>query len=724
MKRRSFLKLGVGSGGCLVLGVSLSQRLLAENKQRVLEPNAWIRIYPDNSIRLVVDRVEMGQGVMTALPTLIAEELDVDPSSVKLEFAGVDKAYINPTNRSQVTGRSSSIREAWLPLREAGAAARMILIEAAAKTWKVDATECIAVDGYIRHKSGKQQTYGDFVQAASGIPMPKKLQLKSHKDFKWIGRSLPRLDALAKATGSAKYGMDVILPDMLIAVVIRCPVRFGRLKTYAIKKTMEELRLSQIMVIPQGLALLASNYWHARQAAKYIDIDWDEGSFANANTENFKHQQRKHLRKNGATVSAKGDTQLIINFGKKTLEAYYELPYLAHATMEPMNCTVIVNKKTCEIWVPTQAPQHSQFVAHKITGLDKKNISVHTTFLGGGFGRRGETDFVAEAVEIAQQMPGTPIKLVWSREDDMQNDYYRPASSHRLRAAMKENGLPLAWYHHIVGPGILVQNMPRLMAPKLGWLPDFLEDVTEDFTRYAMKNWTNDPTSTEGASPLQYAIENTRIEYTHHDPGLPVGFWRSVGSSYNAFVVESFMDEIAHAGGRDTYELRKHLLKNHARARAVLDKVAELANWGQGKTTYHLGIAQHYSMQTYVAQVAQVSVQGQKIKVHKVFCVVDCGYTINPDIVVSQMESSIVFGLSAALYGAITLHNGKVQETNFADYPLLRMDAMPEIEVFIMPSTHAPTGVGEPGTPPIAPAVANAVFAATGRRLRSLPLRL
>ncbi len=714
----------MGTGGCLVFGMSFSSSLFVQDKPSNFEPNAWIRIYPDNNIRLVVDRAEMGQGVMTALPTLIAEELDIAPTHVTLEFAGVDKAYINPTNRSQVTGRSSSIRDAWHPLREAGAAARMVLIEAAAKTWNVNAADCIAVEGYIRHNSGKQQTYGDFVQLAARIPIPKTIILKDKKNFKWIGHSIPRVDALPKATGKAEFGIDIILPNMLIAVVIRCPVRFGKLKSYQTEKSLEELHLVQIIVIPQGLALIATNYWHARQAAKHVEIEWEEGSFAKANTDNLKKKQQELLKKNGDTVSSKGDAQLIINFGKKTLEAYYQLPYLAHATMEPMNCTAIVNQGSCEIWVPTQAPQHSQFVAHKITGIRQKYIQVHTTFLGGGFGRRGETDFVAEAVEIAKQLPGTPIKLVWSREDDMQNDFYRPASSHRLRAAMKENGLPLAWYHHIVGPGILVQNLPNLMAPKLGWLPDFLEDVTEDFTRYAMKNWTNDPTSTEGASPLQYNIENSKIEYTHHDMGLPVGFWRSVGSSYNAFVVESFMDEIAHEVGRDSYEIRKELLQKNTRALAVLDKVAEISAWGKNITPYSLGIAQHYSMNTYVAQVVEVSVLKQQIKVHRVFCVVDCGYVINPDIVVSQMESSIVFGLTAALYGEITLDNGQVKESNFDTYPLLRMDEMPEIEVYIMPSSHAPTGVGEPGTPPIAPAVANAIFAATGIRLRSLPLKL
>ena len=728
MNRRHFLTLSLLSCGSLALGCSVTSPHASFHQQQdqTFAVNAWIRIHPDNTVTLVVDRVEMGQGVMTALPMLIAEELEVDIAQVSVVFAPVDEAYQNAQLGGQITGQSSSIRAAWQPLREAGASARLLLCTAAAQQWRVEAQSCVAQAGFVRHTgSGNKLPYAALLQVASTLPLPQHIRLKPANEFHTIGQSIPRLDAAAKVDGSAEFGLDIVRPNMQIAVVVRCPVRGGTVTSFEYPGTLESLHVRQVVEIPQGIAVVADDYWHARQAANQVQVVWDEGALATVNSEDIAQQQRALAEDSGDAVWSQGDVEEGMAAAPIQLSAEYALPYLAHTTMEPMNCTALITEDHCELWAPTQAPEVAQHIAAQITGFDKANIQVHTPFLGGGFGRRTIQDYVSEAVEIALLQPGVPIKLVWSREDDIRNDHYRPATTHRLQAGVTVQGDVLAWYHHIVGPSILAQLAPALLAPKLDWMPHFMNAFSGSIVSYALKHWTEDVTSVEGAAPLRYDIANVSVEYTHHDVGLPVGFWRSVGHSYNAFVVESFVDEMAHAMGQDPYVLRRKLLRPYPRALAVLDQVAALAKWHETPAPGHfLGIAQHAAFDSYVAQVAEVSVEGKQIKVHRVSCVIDCGIAINPDIVKAQMEGAIVFGLSAALKGHITLTNGRVSQSNFHDYPVLRMSEMPDIEVFIVASEAAPAGVGEPGTPPIAPALANAVFAATGKRLRQLPLDL
>jgi len=725
MKRRHFLKLSLLSCGSLALGCSAGNPhvLFQQQQDQTFTVNAWIRIHPDNSVTLVVDRVEMGQGVMTALPMLLAEELEVDPTQVRTVFAPVDAVYQNARLGSQLTGQSSSVRAAWQPLREAGASARILLCQAAAIQWQVDVDRCLAQQGFVVNQiHGDKLPYAALLTLASTLPLPENIRLKS-APFNTLGRSIPRLDVQAKVDGSAIFGLDNVLPKMQIAVVVRCPVRGGTVRT--LDKPAEMPNSQQILQIPQGIAVLAKDYWHARQAANQLQVAWDEGPLATLSSDDITQQQQTLVRQTGDEVWSVGEVEAALASAPTQLEAEYAVPYLAHATMEPMNCTALVTDDHCELWAPTQSPELAQQVAAQITGFDKANIHVHTLFLGGGFGRRIIQDYVAEAVEIAMRQLNIPIKVVWSREDDIQNDHYRPATRHRLRAGIDAQGTLVAWSHHIVGPGILVQLAPDLLAPKLDWMPNFLNAWSGSVLSYALKNWTEDPYSIEGAAPLQYGVRHANVTYTHHDVGLPVGFWRSVGHSYNAFVVESFIDEIALAMAQNAYTLRRTLRNGDLRALTVLDEAAALGRWGQPLAPGHfLGMAQHEAFGSYVAQVAEVSVQQGRIQVHRVACVVDCGIVIHPDTVKAQMEGSIVFGLSAALKGNITLRNGKVEQSNFHDYPILRMSEMPEIEVLIIHSQSSPGGVGEPGVPPIAPAVANAVFAATGKRLRTLPLTL
>lgn len=698
--RRRFLKVSALAGGGLLIGFHLAAPHAADAPAE-FAPNAWIRIDVNGLVTLRIGSSEMGQGVHTAIPMLLAEELDADWTRIKLEMAPADKAYTNPLIGQQLTGGSTTIRAFWTPLRQAGAAARSLLVRAAAKTWNVKEDECRTENGVVLHKaSNRQARYGELATFAASLPAPGEVFLKDPDEFRLIGKSTPRLDTPLKVNGRAVFGIDIKLTGMLVAVVQRCPVFGGQLKKFDAAQARAVPGVVQVLAIHSGVAVVANGFWAAQRGRDALRVDWDEGTNAKLNSAGIRKKLEDALKKKGVVARSEGDAPKTLKKAAKRIEALYEVPYAAHACMEPMNCTALVKKDSCELWVPTQAQTSAQFVAAQITGLPADKIKVNTTFLGGGFGRRAEQDFVAEAVQLSMAM-GAPVKLMWTREDDMRHDYYRPATLNRLTAALDADGKPLAWQHEIAGPSIMARVFPG-----------------------AIKNGI-DKTSVEGAANLPYAIPNLQVSWTMENGAVPVGFWRSVGSSQNAFVTECFMDELAAAAGKDPYEFRRALLAKHPRHLAVLELAASKAGWGAPLPAGRArGIAVAEAFGSYCAQVAEVVVENGKIWIQRVTCAIDCGQVVNPDTVIAQMESAIVYGLTAALKGEITLKNGRVEQSNFRDYPLLRMEEMPPIDVHIVKSGAHPGGVGEPGTPPIAPAVANAVFAATGKAVRKLPIRI
>ena len=703
-QRRRLLKVGVAAGGGLLIGFHLplaSRAGAAEAADSEFVPNAWIRIDPDDRVTLRVASSEMGQGVYTSIPMLLAEELEADWARIQVEMAPADKAYTNPLIGQQLTGGSTAIRAFWTPLRQAGAAGRELLIRAAAQTWNVKDDECRAENSVVIHKaSGRRLRYGELVAKAAKLPVPSTVFLKEPSEFKLIGKATPRRDTPLKVNGSATFGMDVKHDGLLTAVVARCPVFGGKLKKFDADKSRGVKGVRQVLAIHSGVAVVADSFWAAKHGRDALVVEWDEGPNAKQSSAGIRKNLEQALKRKGVVARNDGDTVKALKAAAKTLHADYEVPYLAHACMEPMNCTAFATKTGCELWVPTQAQTGAQFVASKITGLPPEKIKVNTTFLGGGFGRRSEQDFVAEAVELSMRT-GAPVKVVWTREDDMQHDVYRPATLNRLTAALDKDGQPLAWRHDIAGPSIFARVFPN-----------------------NIKNGI-DNTSVEGAANLPYAIPNLHVSWVMENGSVPVGFWRSVGSSQNAYVTECFIDELAHAAGKDPFEFRRTLLARHPRHLGVLQLVAQKAGWDTppaGGRAHGIAVAEAFG--SYCAQVAEVSVERGQVRVHRVVCAIDCGTVVNPDTVVAQMESAIVYGLTAALKGEIVIRDGHVQQSNFNDYPLLRMDEMPEIEVHIVKSIEAPGGVGEPGTPPIAPAVANAVFRLTGKPVRKLPIRI
>jgi isoquinoline 1-oxidoreductase beta subunit len=699
--RRTFLKVSVAAGGGLLVGLyvpSVDQRGSAEAAGAELVPNAWIRIGTDDSVTLRVATSEMGQGVYTAIPMLLAEELECDWARVRVENAPADKAYFNPLFGVQATGGSTAVRAFYTPLRQAGAAARDLLIAAAAQRWGVKEDSCRAESGYVVHNpSGRRVRYGELVDAAAKLPVPTAAILKDPSEFRLIGRPTRRLDTPLKVNGTAVFGQDIRLPGMLTAVVARCPVFGGKLRRFDDAKARRVKGVRQVLAIESGVAVVADGFWSARQGRDVLAIEWDLGPHAQVGSADIRKRLDAALNKTGAVARREGDVDKALR-GARRIEAVYEAPYLAHATMEPMNCTAVVTANGCEVWVPTQGQTGAQRTAARVAGLPLEAVKIHTTFLGGGFGRRGEQDFVAEAVEIAKRV-GAPIQVAWTREDDMQHDLYRPATLNRFAAGFDKAGNIVAWRHAIAGPSIANRALPALIKDGI------------DFT------------SVEGAKNLPYAIPNIAVTYAMENGPVPVGFWRSVGSSQNAYVTECFLDEVAAATKRDPFELRRALLKEHRRHLGVLELAAEKAGWHKSLPAgRHRGIAVAESFGSFVAQVAELSIADGKPRVHRVVCAVDCGVVVNPDTVVAQMESGIVYGLTAALYGQITIRNGRVEQSNFHDYPLLRIAEMPQVEVHIAKSDEPPGGVGEPGTPPIAPAVANAMFAATRQPVRRLPI--
>jgi isoquinoline 1-oxidoreductase beta subunit len=749
--RRRFLLGGLAVTGALVVGWGTRpprQRLHTANPLPVsggaVALNGWVAIAPDGTVSVVVPRSEMGQGVNTALPMLLAEELDVPLAQVRISQAPIDKIFSNvevmrdllPFHPDQtgsvkdgarwmlakvaremgimMTGGSSSVKDAWQPMREAGAVARAMLVAAAANEWKVPASECTTDAGFVTHASGKRASYGSLATSAASVGAhiePADIRLKDPKDFKLIGQSVPRRDTPMKVNGTAAFGIDARVPGMLYAAVAMSPVVGGKVASFdaaaakALKGVVGVVDCSAALIgktgAGAGVAVVATSYWIAKQALAALKIQWNAGANANMSSASIFKGFADALDKDAGFTYYETGSQDAAKGAAKTVRAEYRAPFLAHATMEPMNCTAQVGGGKVRLWASTQVPSVAVDIAAKVAGVGREDVSLELMLLGGGFGRRLEVDMVAQAVAIAAASQGKPVQLIWSREDDMTHDVYRPASLARFAGSLDAAGNILTWENKSASEAIGHQYFPRnLGMPGVG----------------------PDKTTAEGEYDMQYEIPNQRIAHVIVDSEVPIGYWRSVGHSHNAFFKEGFLDELAAAGGKEPLALRRALLAKHPRHLAVLDAaVAKAGAVAEGRAQ---GVAVHQCFGSIVAQVVEVSVAGKDIRVHRVVSAIDCGLVVNPNIVAQQMESAVVFGLSAALGGEITIKDGKVEQGNFGDYPVVRMDQAPEVETVIVKSAEPPEGVGEPGVPPLAPAVAQAVFKLTGQRLRSLPLKL
>ena len=724
LSRRTFLKTSAAGGGLLLgfrLPASLGAALVGPTAARDFAPNAFIRIDRDGAITLVMHKVEMGQGTYTSMPMLLAEELDVDLSQVRLEHAPPDDArYAEPLFGVQETGGSTSVRGNWEPLRRAGATARSMLVSAAAETWEVPASACRTAQGAVIHgPTGRSLLYGALVEHAANLSVPDNVALKDPKDFKLIGTPAKRLDTPDKVDGTAQFGIDVRLPGMKFAAVAACPVFGGTLASVDDAKTKALPGVQQVVRLADAVAVVADSTWVAKQGLAALDIRWDEGPNAQLSTADIVQQLAAASEKSGVVARKDGDVAGAMAGAAEKVAAIYELPFLAHATMEPVNCTVHVRPDACDIWVGTQVPTFTQTAAAKVTGLPKARVQVHNHLLGGGFGRRLEVDFITRAVQVAQQVTG-PVQVLWSREEDIQHDMYRPYYYDRIAAGLDAQGKPIAWSHRVTGSSILGRVINQLFPKTLRVMRAAGVHQLVSMVRGL------DLDAVEGAVEPPYALPNIRVEYVRQEPpGVPTAFWRGVGPTHNIFVVESFIDELAAAAKRDPLEYRRALLDGSPRAKAVLELAAERAGWGRPPAPGSgRGIALLHAFGSYVAQVADVAVSHQgDVRVRRVVCAVDCGSVVNPDIVKAQMESGIVFGITGALWGEITIKHGRVEQHNFHDYRMLRMSEAPAIEVHLVGSTEAPGGVGEPGTSAAMPAVTNAIFAATGRRIRRLPVK-
>jgi len=708
VSRRVFLKTGATIGGGLILGFSLPDHLAfgqaSGHSGGSSMLNAFIRISADETITIVVNHSEMGQGVYTSLPMLVAEELECDWSKIVVEASPVDPAYNHTQWGIQGTGGSTSVSSEWERLRKVGASAREMLIAAAADMWKVDEASCRAENGKVVHSSGKSMTYGQLANKAANMPVPKEIQLKDPSKFKIIGKPVKRLDTPEKTNGKGVFGIDVKLPEMLTAVVARPPVFGGKVKSFKADKAKAVLGVKDVVQVPSGVAVVASGFWPAKIGRDALEIVWDDGPNATLSTKSMREQYANLSKTPGSVGRKVGNPQQALQKAAKVLSTQYEVPYLAHATMEPLNCVVDLRADSCEIWTGTQFETADRNAAAQAAGLKPEQVKIHRTLLGGGFGRRAnpQSDFVVQAVHVAKAAK-SPVKVIWTREDDMKGGWYRPMWYDQISGGLDADGNIVGWHHTIVGQSIIAGT---------------------PFERAMVSADGVDETSVEGAREIPYDIPNILVDLHTTKIGVPVQWWRSVGHSHTAFVVESFMDELAHAAGKDPYEFRRNLLAKQPRHSAVLELVAEKAGWGSSVAEGRgRGIALHKSFGSFVAYVTEVSVSSAgQVRVHRVVCAVDCGRVVNPNTIEAQMEGGIVFGLTAVLHGAITLKDGRVQQSNFNNYQMLAMDEMPKVEVHIVSSQEAPTGVGEPGVPPIAPAVGNAIFALTGKRIRRLPI--
>ncbi len=690
--RRSFLRTGALAAGGLVLGVSVpSRNAYSQGAETPARFNAFVSVGADDRITIVIHKPENGQGTITSLAMLVAEELECDWNSIRWEFAPIDRVYGFPL---QGTFGSTGVRTSWRPLRQAGAAAREMLVEAAARRWNVGRAECRAENGEVIHAaSGFRLRYGEVAEAAARLPVPEDVPLKPASEFTRIGTPTKRLDTAAKTRGEAAYGIDVQRPDMLYGVVARCPVNGGRLAGFDAARARAVPGVRDVVEISFGVAVVADNTWAALRGRDALDIDWDEGPNRNLSTAGIREHLAALTASPGAVARHEGAGAEALAGAATRLRAVYEAPYLAHATMEPPNATADVRADGCDLWTGSQIPGLAHSSAAAASGLEPEQVRVHTMLIGGGFGSRGGGNVYAEAVEVSMKA-GRPVNLIYSREDDIRHDRFRPVAYARLEAGLDADGRPTAWTGNVACQS---------------WV--------------ALRNGV-DREGVAGLADAPYAFPNIHFEYHPPDIDVPTNYWRSVGHSQNTYFAEAFLDELAAAAGRDPVAFRRDLLSDEPRLRQVLDVAAERSGWGgplpPGRSR---GVAVTHCFGSYNAQVAEVSIVGGRLRVHRVTSAIDCGQVVNPDGVVQQMQSGIVYGLSAALKGEITLERGRVQQSNFHDYDVLRMDEMPVVDVHIVPSAEAPGGIGEVGTPAIAPAVVNAVFARTGRPIRRLPIR-
>jgi isoquinoline 1-oxidoreductase subunit beta len=713
--RRSFLKFaGATAATALTIGFEWSGSTrraaagAATTSTTTFTPNAFIRVGSDNSVTVIAKHVEMGQGAYTGIATVVAEELDADWAQVRVESAPADaKRYANLAfGTMQGTGGSSAMANSWNQLREAGAKARAVLLAAAAKEWQVPVEELTVDQGIVRHPGKKRQAaYGTLVATAVTLSVPDTVKLKDPKDFKLIGHRAPRVDAVAKSNGTAQFTLDVVLPGMLVALLKRPPLFGATVKSFDPAAANAVPGVVKVVQVPRGVAVVAKSFWAAKQGRDALTVVWDDSKAERRSSAAIMDEYRRLADQPGISARKDGDALQAIHNAAHKVAATYEFPYLAHAPMEPLDAVVKLDAKNCEIWAGDQFQTVDQANAAHTAGLDPQQVSIHTLYAGGSFGRRANpgSDYIVEAVSIAKAFgaDGTPIKLQWTREDDIHGGLYRPMYFHKLEAGLSAEGRLIGWRHVIVGQSIMAGT------PFAAMIKDGV-----------------DPTSVEGAANIAYAIPNVAVDLSTTTNSVPVLWWRVVGSSHTAFAVEAFIDEVAHAAGEDGFTFRRKLLDQHPRMKAVLELAAEKAGWNSGPLPQGKGrgIAVAEAFNTYVAQVAEVSVDKDgQVKVDRVVCAVDCGTPINPDIITAQMEGGIGFGLGAVLYGAITLKDGRIEQDNFNGYRVLRMSEMPTVEVHIVPSTEPPTGVGEPGVAPLGPAVANAVFAATGKRIHVLP---
>ena len=691
--RREFL----GSGAALVLGFALPASGRAQTAA-AFSPSAFLRITPDNRVTVICGSAEMGQGVLTAIPMLLAEELDADWAQVSVVQAPANAAFANPMFGMQATGGSTTVRAHWEPLRKAGAAARQMLVAAAAAEWKADPAQCRTEASQVIHADGRKLAYGALVEAAAKQTAPADPKLKDPKDFRLLGKPLKRLDTPEKINGTGKFGIDADVPGMLVAVMARAPQPGAKPTSVNDTKTKAVKGVKQVLTIPNGVAVLATGYWAAKKGRDALEIQWDMGPAAGLSSAKVSTMLTEAAGAAGAVSRKEGDVATAK--APTTVEAQYEAPYLAHACMEPMNCTAWVKGDEVEIWAGTQSQGPSQSILSQVAQVTPAKVKVNTLLLGGGFGRRFAPDFTIDAT-LLSKMAGAPVKLIYTREDDMAAGFYRPASVARFSAGLDRNGKPVKLQASVASPSIMAAS-------------GFMKIPENGVDNFAL----------EGIDDHPYDIPHIRIEYARKEPGPQVWFWRSVGHSQNIFFMEGFIDELAVAAKQDPYEFRRALLGKQPRYKAVLELAADKAGWGKPPPAgVHRGIAVAQSFGSYVAEVAEVSVAPDGTpRVHRVVAAVDCGLTVNPAIIARQIEGAIVYGLSAALYGKITFKDGRVEQGNFHNYPVLRMSEMPKVEVYIVGSSEKPGGIGEPGTPPVAPAVVNAIFAATGKRLRQLPI--